>query len=81
MNQPNAPFLAERFKLSPREAQLVAQLAATGDESEDIGIALGIAAATVRTHIRHVMWKLEAHTRAGIVVEAWRAWSEREIAA
>jgi DNA-binding NarL/FixJ family response regulator len=56
---------AEAFpaRLTPREREVVAAIAA-GQTNKQIGLALGLQPATVRTHIEHVLAKLGASSRA-----------------
>jgi DNA-binding CsgD family transcriptional regulator len=55
--------------LSARELDVVAGLAA-GDSTDEIAAALGMSPHTVRTHLRNIMRKLEARTRAHAVAIA-----------
>jgi DNA-binding CsgD family transcriptional regulator len=56
-------------RLSARELDVVAGLAA-GDSTDQIAAALGMSPHTVRTHLRNIMRKLEARTRAHVVAIA-----------
>ena len=56
-------------RLSARERDVLAGLA-SGDSTEQIGIALEMSPHTVRTHLRNIMRKLEARTRAHAVAIA-----------
>jgi DNA-binding CsgD family transcriptional regulator len=56
-------------RLSPRELDVLRALAG-GDSTEQIGTVLGMSPHTVRTHIRNIMRKLEARTRAHAVAMA-----------
>ena len=56
-------------RLSAREVQVVQGLA-SGDSTEQIGLSLEMSPHTVRTHLRNVMRKLEARTRAHAVAIA-----------
>ena len=56
-------------RLSARELDVIAGLAA-GDSTDQIGAALGMSPHTVRTHLRNIMRKLEARTRAHAVAIA-----------
>jgi DNA-binding CsgD family transcriptional regulator len=56
-------------RLSTRELDVIAGLAA-GDSTDQIGVALGMSPHTVRTHLRNIMRKLEARTRAHAVAIA-----------
>ncbi len=57
--------------LSPRELAVV-RLLATGDSYGEIGLKLGIAPDTARTHVQHAMKKLGARTGTQAVAEAHR---------
>ena len=59
-------------QLTERERELVAWVA-TGRTNEEIGEALFISSATVRTHVGRAMQKLGARDRAQLVVLALRA--------
>lgn len=59
----NADSLRQRFRLSPREAQ-VALLAAKGLTDRDLAQVLGIGFATVRTHLDAALRKTGASNRA-----------------
>ena len=60
-------FVAGRSaRLSAREVQVVQGLA-SGDSTEQIGLSLEMSPHTVRTHLRNIMRKLEARTRAHAV--------------
>lgn len=56
-------------ELTEREREMAAWVA-TGRSNEEIGQALGISAATVRTHVGRAMLKLGARDRAQLVVIA-----------
>ena len=56
-------------RLSPRERDVVGGLA-VGESTEQIGLMLGMSPHTVRTHLRNIMRKLEANTRAHAVAIA-----------
>ena len=56
-------------RLSPRERDVLAGLA-LGESTEQIGLTLAMSPHTVRTHLRNVMRKLEARTRAHAVAIA-----------
>jgi DNA-binding NarL/FixJ family response regulator len=63
---------AERLpKLSLREREIL-RLLADGMGNDAVAADLGISAATVRTHVRHAMEKLEADTRTEAVATALR---------
>jgi DNA-binding CsgD family transcriptional regulator len=56
-------------RLSPREVDVLTALAG-GDSTDQIGGTLGMSPHTVRTHLRNIMRKLEARTRAHAVALA-----------
>ena len=56
-------------RLSPREVQVLAHLAA-GSGQDDIAAALSVSSQTVRTHIQNAMVKLGAHSRREAVARA-----------
>lgn len=56
-------------RLSGKERLVLAELA-HGHSTEDIGVALGVSPHTVRTHVKNLMRKLEARTRAHAVAIA-----------
>ena len=56
-------------RLSPRERDVLAGLA-LGESTEQIGLTLAMSPHTVRTHLRNIMRKLEARTRAHAVAIA-----------
>jgi DNA-binding CsgD family transcriptional regulator len=63
-------FVASRSgRLSNRERDVLGGLAC-GDSTEQIAIALAMSPHTVRTHLRNIMRKLEARTRAHAVAIA-----------
>jgi DNA-binding CsgD family transcriptional regulator len=56
-------------RLSVREKDVLGGLA-NGSSTEQIGLALAMSPHTVRTHLRNIMRKLEANTRAHAVAIA-----------
>ena len=56
-------------RLSARERDVLGGLAC-GDSTEQIALALAMSPHTVRTHLRNIMRKLEARTRAHAVAIA-----------
>jgi DNA-binding CsgD family transcriptional regulator len=56
-------------RLSRKERLVLAELA-LGNSTEEIGIALGVSPHTVRTHVKNLMRKLGARTRAHAVAIA-----------
>ncbi|HWJ60793.1 MAG TPA: response regulator transcription factor [Acidimicrobiales bacterium] len=55
--------------LTPRELEVLGCLA-DGDSTVRIGNRLGMSAATVRSHVQSVLWKLGVHNRSGAVAVA-----------
>jgi DNA-binding CsgD family transcriptional regulator len=73
-----ASFTAERLvrarrsgcdRLSGKERKVLAELA-RGNTTEEIGLLLGVSPHTVRTHVKNLMRKLGARTRAHAVAIA-----------
>lgn len=58
--------LASRIGLSPREYEIVRQVA-HDRSNKQIAAILGISVWTVSTHLRRVFAKLDVHTRAAMV--------------
>ena len=56
-------------RLSGRERLVLAELA-RGNSTEEIGLELGVSPHTVRTHVKNLMRKLGARTRAHAVAIA-----------
>jgi DNA-binding CsgD family transcriptional regulator len=56
-------------RLSARERDVLGALAC-GESTEQIGLSLAMSPHTVRTHLRNIMRKLEARTRAHAVAIA-----------
>ena len=56
-------------RLSPRERDVLAGLS-VGESTEEIAVMLAMSPHTVRTHLRNIMRKLEARTRAHAVAIA-----------
>jgi DNA-binding CsgD family transcriptional regulator len=68
--QADEPETAGRSeRLSAREKDVLGGLA-NGSSTEQIGLALAMSPHTVRTHLRNIMRKLEANTRAHAVAIA-----------
>jgi PAS domain S-box-containing protein len=63
------PATEERAALTPREHEVV-ELVALGCTGGEIATRLGLSPETVRTHVRHAMAKVGAHTRAQLVAVA-----------
>jgi DNA-binding NarL/FixJ family response regulator len=57
-------------RLTPRERKVVS-LIGMGNETDEIARRLFIAPATVRTHVRNAMSKVDAHTRAQLVARVY----------
>ena len=64
-----APATGRSARLSGRERDVLAALAA-GHSTDQVGLVLAMSPHTVRTHLRNVMRKLEANTRAHAVAIA-----------
>jgi DNA-binding CsgD family transcriptional regulator len=64
-----APASARSQRLSVRERDVLGGLA-NGSSTEQIGVILTMSPHTVRTHLRNIMRKLEANTRAHAVAIA-----------
>ena len=56
-------------RLSVRERDVLTRLAA-GDSTDEVGAGLAMSPHTVRTHLRNIMRKLDARTRAHAVAIA-----------
>ncbi|HXL88350.1 MAG TPA: response regulator transcription factor [Streptosporangiaceae bacterium] len=56
--------------LSPREQEVLAEVAG-GWSNAEIGERLHISAATAKTHVSHLLMKLDAHDRAQLVMIAY----------
>lgn len=54
-------------KLTPREREIVGWIAA-GKTNGDIAIILGISRATVKTHVEHLLLKLDVTSRTAAAV-------------
>jgi DNA-binding CsgD family transcriptional regulator len=63
------PPAARSGRLSARERDVLAGLS-VGDSTEQIGLTLSMSPHTVRTHLRNIMRKLDARTRAHAVAIA-----------
>ena len=62
-------FAGRSGRLSARERDVLGGLA-SGESTEQIGLSLTMSPHTVRTHLRNIMRKLEARTRAHAVAIA-----------
>jgi DNA-binding NarL/FixJ family response regulator len=60
------------FGLSPRQRQVL-ELIAEGLSNREIGVSLSVSAETVKTHVRHIMEKLEVSDRTQAALKALRA--------
>lgn len=69
---PTAAQVRERFRLSPRQSEVIAELARGGTEAT-VAKALGIEESTVHEHIRRVYDKLELGSRAELIALLARA--------
>lgn len=58
--------------LTPRELQVLKLLVA-GNENRQIAEQLGLATDTVKTHMKHILWKLNASGRTEAAVKALKA--------
>lgn len=58
--------------LTPREMELLRLLATEGLTNRELGNRLGIAPATVRTHLDHARIKLKVHNRVQLALAAQR---------
>ncbi|MEQ6899687.1 response regulator transcription factor [Nocardioides sp. YIM 152588] len=59
-------------RLTEREREVL-ELVGRGASNDEIADALGMSAATARTHVGRLLSKLEAHTRAHLVVVAYES--------
>jgi DNA-binding NarL/FixJ family response regulator len=57
--------------LTPREFDVLAMLC-TGLDNKSIGLRLGIAPGTIKTHVKTLLHKLNVHSRTQAVIEAMR---------
>lgn len=69
--RPSTPATGRSTRLSGRERLVVYELS-RGRSTEEIAAALFVSPHTIRTHIKNVMRKLEARTRAHAVAIAIR---------
>ena len=67
--RPSLPRRSRCDRLSRKERLVLAELA-LGNSTEEIGIALSVSPHTVRTHVKNLMRKLGARTRAHAVAIA-----------
>ena len=68
---PSSPSSTDRASLSPRERDVLVQLAA-GRSTTEIAAALFISRVTVRNHVQRILAKLGAHSRLEAVAIALR---------
>jgi DNA-binding NarL/FixJ family response regulator len=66
---PSAPSTRRSESLSERELAVLEQIA-HGTPTEDVGLKLHVSPHTVRTHIKNILRKLDARTRAHAVAIA-----------
>ena len=59
-------------ELTPRETEVLRLLATEGLTDRELGERLGIAAATVGTHLDHMRIKLSVHNRVQLALAAYR---------
>lgn len=62
--------LMKRFGLTTREEQVALALVETAGCNKTLARRLGIAAETVKDHIRHICEKMGAHGRLGAALQA-----------
>ena len=72
------PSRSQARRISPRELEVLS-LIAEGRSTKEIARALWITEETVRTHVRRILERLDAHTRAHAVSIAYREglWDEQ----
>ena len=58
-----------RMDLTYREVEVLERLAA-GIDAHELARELGISYTTVRTHIQHILWKLDVHSQVAAVARA-----------
>jgi two-component system, NarL family, response regulator len=63
--------MGQNFELSARERQVL-QLVAYGRKNKAVAIELGISLETAKSHIKHILGKLCAHSRAHAVAIGMR---------
>ena len=66
-----APSARGTLRLTPREREVL-QRVAEGCETVEIAVDLGIAPATVQSHVKNVLAKLGVHSKVEAVRLAWR---------
>jgi DNA-binding CsgD family transcriptional regulator len=64
--------VAERWRLTQREAQVVARLATTGESDSEIAAALSLSLYTVRHHVKSALGKIGTANRTVLVVRVFR---------
>ena len=75
MAQQPTPELGDNAKLrdlTPRECDVL-ELIAVGSSNREIATALGVEESTVRTHVKHILMKLELRDRVQVVIFAYEA--------
>jgi DNA-binding CsgD family transcriptional regulator len=74
VNRPN-----EKNVLTPSERRVLEKIA-EGDSTGESAAALGLSVHTVRTHMRNIRRKLDAHSQAQAVATAYaRGWIEPDL--
>ena len=66
----------EAVRMTPREREIV-ELIGDGLSNKELATRLGVAAHTVKSHVRNIMEKLALHSRLQIAVYAHRQGPER----
>lgn len=59
--------------LTPRESQVLVELALNGGTDAELAERLGMSTGTVRSHLGHLRAKLGVHSSKDLVAAFWRA--------